>query len=525
MWKRIFSVALCGLLLCLCAGCGGFKSDGAFTYLLPQNVTSLDPQTATSASSELVMNSMFEGLCRIDEKGETVPGVAKGWEHNDTFTQFTFFLRPDAQWSDGTPVTAQDFVFGITRTLSSGSGALAEDLLLIQNARAFASGEVDSSSLGVVAEDEHTLVIRLEKSNPDFPALTAEAHYMPCNQAYFEECSGHYGLSSEYLITNGPFTFDNVYAWQTDSGERSITLTRSDTYHGDREVRPASVTFLIDYDQAFDTAPVTALVNGDVDIMTLTEDQAMDAKEQGCGILTLNDAVTGLLLNPQSEKLENATMRSMFFKTLNRSDLLAQRGGTPEAQGIMPACVLWDGEPYYAQDAQSYTLQDEEATQAIPSLLSELDLEQMPSITVICLDDPESVSVTNSFLAAWNRVLGNAYNLERLSYSDFQNRIASGDYEAALYTLRAGGTTPYNVLKAFESTASPTLLQNDAYDEALLSLNFDLASYQAAENLLQENYVFYPIFQDQTFYATSPDTREITVSPDQSIDFTNARKR
>lgn len=525
MGKRIVSALLCVFLLCLCAGCGGYKEGQSFTALLPQNIFSLDPQTATGEASGMVLDSLFEGLCRIDEKGETVPGVARRWESNEDATEFTFHLRPRAQWSDGTPLTAQDFVFGITRALSSSTGAVAEDMLAIVNARTYAAGEVDASALGVVAEDDHTLVIRLEKGNPDFPSLTAGAHYMPCNQDYFQSCQGHYGLSSEYLITNGPFTFASAYAWQTDSGERSITVTRSETYRGERKAAAASVTYLIDYDEAYDTDPVAALSSGEVDIAALTAVQAQAAEEAGCGVLAVDDAVTGLLLNPQSDKLESAQLRSLFFKTLDRADLLSRREGAVEAQGIMADCVLWDGEPYYSQGTQAYTPQDLEATQELPSLLRSLELDEMPSITVICLNDEESINVVNGMLVAWNSALGNAFNLEPLSASQFQARIASGNYEAALYTLRAGGTTPYDVLKSFESTASPTLLQNEEYDSALRSLTFDLASYQAAEQLLQEQYVFYPLFRDQTHYGTSPNTRGITVSPDLSVSFTNARKR
>ena len=525
MGKRLVCLALCLLLCALCAGCGGYKADGSFTVLLPQNVASLDPQTASSSAAEIVISSLFEGLCRVDEEGEVTPGAARSWESNSSDTEFSFHLRENAQWSDGTPLTAQDFVYGIVRALSPSTGSTAEDLLLIQGARSFASGESDASSLGVVAEDDHTLVIRLEKSNPDFPALTAGAHYMPCNQAYFEACQGHYGLSSEYLITNGPFTFASIYAWQTDSGERSITVTRSETYRGERKAAAASVTYLIDYDEAYDTDPVAALSSGEVDIAALTAVQAQAAEEAGCGALAVDDAVTGLLLNPQSDKLENAQLRSLFFKTLDRADLLSRREGAVEAQGIMADCVLWDGEPYYSQGTQAYTPQDLEATQELPSLLRSLELDEMPSITVICLNDEESINVVNGMLVAWNSALGNAFNLEPLSASQFQARIASGNYEAALYTLRAGGTTPYDVLKSFESTASPTLLQNEEYDSALRSLTFDLASYQAAEQLLQEQYVFYPLFRDQTHYGTSPNTRGIMVSPDLSVSFTNARKR
>ena len=143
----------------------------------------------------------------------------------------------------------------------------------------------------------------------------------------------------------------------------------------------------------------------------------------------------------------------------------------------------------------------------------------MPSITVICLNDEESINVVNGMLVAWNSALGNAFNLEPLSASQFQARIASGNYEAALYTLRAGGTTPYDVLKSFESTASPTLLQNEEYDSALRSLTFDLASYQAAEQLLQEQYVFYPLSETKPIMH-QPNTRGITVSPDLSVSFT-----
>ena len=525
MGKRIVGLLLCLVLCCLCTGCGGFKKDGSFVYLLPQNVTTLDPQTATGSGEEIVLGALFEGLCRIDEDGDVVAGVARKWESDKNSTEFTFHLRPAAKWSDGTPLTAQDFVFGITRALTSSNGALPEELLVIQGAKEFASGEGDVSALGVMAEDDHTLVIRLAKSNPDFPSLTASIHYMPCNQAYFESCQGHYGLSSQYLLTNGPFALSSIYAWQTDSGERSITVVRSETYKGSQEVLPASISFLIDYDASYDSDPVGALASGEVDILNLPASQIDEAKEQGCTILSLDDAVTGLLLNPQSEKLENAQLRSLFFETLNRQDLLAQRPDAVEAPGIMPACVLWDGEPYYQEGAGAYTPYNSEATQGLSSLLRQLDLEEVPSITVLCLDDPESVAVTNCFLSAWNRVLNNAFNLERVSASELESRIASGNYEAALYTLRAGGATPYDVFRAFESTASPVLLESQAYDEALASLNFDLASYQQMEQLLQEQAVFYPIFQDKTYYAANPATRGITVTPDQRVDFTNARKK
>ena len=86
MGKRIVGLLLCLVLCCLCTGCGGFKKDGSFVYLLPQNVTTLDPQTATGNGEEIVLGALFEGLCRIDENGDVVAGVARKWESDKNST-------------------------------------------------------------------------------------------------------------------------------------------------------------------------------------------------------------------------------------------------------------------------------------------------------------------------------------------------------------------------------------------------------------------------------------------------------
>lgn len=527
--KRGFFLFISILLACLCTSCGdGFEKDGTFTCLLPQNVDTLDPQTASGESSWLVISSVFEGLCRIDEDGQVVPGVAKKWEANYDNTEFVFHLRGGAKWSDGTPVTADDFVFAMQRALRPETATPSvDDLFILRGAREVYNKEIPESSLGVSARDELTLVVQLEKSYADFPALTAGSHYMPCNRAYFEECAGHYGLSSEYLITNGPFTFSSRYSWVTDSGKRAIRLSRSDQYKGPHEVRPAALNFLIDYDDSLLDDPVAALVNGNADILTLSDTLAVQAEEQGCAVQVLDDAVTGLLFNPRSESLSYVSTREMFFKTLDREALLDRRVDkeSEEAMGIMPDCVVWNTSSYYADGARLYAPQDDSVLERLPSLLEMLEVEQLPPISVLCPDDRESIEIANGFLISWNSKLGNAFNIEPLPEEEMKNRIAAGQYDAALYTLRAGGTTPYQVLKSFESTSYPSLLEDENFDADLHSLTFELTSYRHLESRLLESYIFYPLFSDKTCYATSPTTRGIAAAPDLSINFITARKK
>lgn len=527
------------ILLCLCCifcivsslpACSSDYQEGmAFTYLLPQNIDTLDPQIAARSSSYLVISSIFQGLCKIDSKGNVKPGAARKWEANDAFTEFTFHLYRDSQWSNGDPVTADDFLFAIQRALRPETATPSvDDLFVIQGARAVYNGEADESYLGVWAQDEHTLVVQLERSYPDFPALTAGTHYMPCNRAYFEACAGHYGLSSEYLITNGPFTFPSIYAWNTDYGSRKVELEPSDNYRKRQDLSPSALTFLIDYDEAFINDPVAALVDGQNDITTLTETAAKEARQLGCGVQVLDDAVTGLLLNPESDNLKQLETRRIFIEILDRQELLDRRmdKNSAEAMGIMAECVRWGGESYYADGATMFAPQDESVmTEVLPPLLKVLGEKSLPSITVICPDDEESINIANGLLVCWNSKLGNAYNIEPLPDAEFQERIASGDYQAAIYTLRAGGTIPYQTLKAFESSSTPMLLKSTEYDTMLHSLSFELSSYRALEQYLQEQYVFYPLFSDKSYYVSSPSSKGIVASPDLTIDFSEAKKK
>ncbi len=258
------------------------------------------------------------------------------------------------------------------------------------------------------------------------------------------------------------------------------------------------------------------------------ETAAEEAANRGCGIQVLDDSVTGLLLNPESGILKHLEAREIFIKTIDRQALLDRRmdKNSSEAMGIMASCVRWGGEPYYADGAVMFSTQDDSILEErLPALLETLELERLPSITVICPNDEESINIANGLLLSWNSKFSTAYNIQPLEDAEFQEKIASGEYEAALYTLRAGGTTPYQVLKAFESTSSPTLLKSPDYDSQLHALSFELSSYRSLESYLQAQHLFYPLFSDKSYYVSSPNSQGISASPDLTIDFSRAKKK
>ncbi|MGR4888165.1 ABC transporter substrate-binding protein, partial [Salmonella enterica] len=149
---------------------------------------SLDPAKAVGLPEIQVIRDLFEGLVNQNEKGEIIPGVASQWKSNDNRI-WTFTLRDDAQWADGTPVTAQDFVYSWQRlvdpkTLSPFAWFAA--LAGITNAQAIIDGKVTPDQLGVSAVDAHTLRIQLDKPLPWFASLTASFAFYPVQKANVE---------------------------------------------------------------------------------------------------------------------------------------------------------------------------------------------------------------------------------------------------------------------------------------------------------------------------------------------------
>ena len=135
---------------------------------------SLDPALATGTHESWVLENVFEGLMTFDEKGELVNGMAKDYKISDDGLTYTFTIRDDAKWSNGDPVTAEDFEFTWKRALDPETASdYATILYYIKGGEAFNIGEGSIDDVGVKALDEKTLEVTLEYPTAYFLELTA----------------------------------------------------------------------------------------------------------------------------------------------------------------------------------------------------------------------------------------------------------------------------------------------------------------------------------------------------------------
>lgn len=535
--KRVISVILAVMILLSCCACGKKAPKNAnktINYNLDSEPKTLDPQIANDYPSRVAIEALYEGLVRLDAKEQAYPGVAEKWESNSDHTVFTFTLRKDAKWSNKKEVTADDFVFAFQRALSPATkSSTCSSMFCIKNAREVNAGTLSADKLGVTAKDAHTLVVQLAYSYEGFPALTAAAPFMPCNKEFFDSTSGKYGLEVKTVLGNGPFEMSGSYSW--DHG-KYLKLVSSDTYKGYKEPLPAAVNFSIGSNKDHDVSnPVTALAKQTVDIIAMPAALLSYTKQIGCTVSSFEDTTWGLCFNTSDRMMKNSTIRKAFLQTLDRKKILSHLpSNCNEADDIITPSTTFMSTNYrqLAGVSSLYVKADSNAVSGLPSALKALSLDSMPSVTVLGPNDANVKLMLNEMITSWNAKMGNYFNMKPLSQGELASSVGSGDYQIALCPVRPSGDGPKQLLSLFQSTSSsnPALLKDSNYDKLLSTAQAQsgkdaLPSYVAAEKYLNDQYIFYPIYYENRYYACAKGVTGIVIHPyDAGIDFIQAGK-
>ncbi|MGB1639768.1 MAG: peptide ABC transporter substrate-binding protein, partial [Pseudohongiellaceae bacterium] len=205
-------LALVIYLLSVLAGEAGSTTSGnaidfennAITIALREEPPQLDANRATDASSNVVLAHVMEGLLGYDIDAQLVPGVAERYEIREDGA--TFWLREDALWSDGVPVTARDFVFSWRRVLDPETASQYAFILYpIKNAEAINQGEMPVATLGVRAASDRILEVDFERPTPYFDKLVAYLTYFPVREDFYNSTNGRYGADADMLLYNGAY--------------------------------------------------------------------------------------------------------------------------------------------------------------------------------------------------------------------------------------------------------------------------------------------------------------------------------
>lgn len=419
MRRMVAFVAALVLVLSLASGCARAPKAGeGFRFPLSGEPRHLDPQTATDEAARTVIDALFEGLTTL-KNGVAVPAAAD-WSATEDGRVYVFALR-ESQWSDGSPVTADDFVFALERmrdpvTASPYAASLAN---------------VDTAE----ATDARTLRVTLTEPDAQFPETLATGVWYPCPRAFFEQCGGGWGMEPETLLQNGAFT---LATWEHD---KSLLLRKNEGYHAAAEIAPAAVRFVIGAEQS-----VASLAAGTLDACAL----AAGESGEDIAVTEVADTITYLWFNNTVSPLVSADVRAALRDAIEWETVNEALVGVPTVSYVSTAAV-WRGEAYDSALPARETRADRAAWSAA---LAAAGVSTCPALTLLCADDEQSVRLAQYIVQSWQKNLSVYFTIESLPADKLLARLTAGNYHMAIAPATARGDSPADALLLFDGDAA-----------------------------------------------------------------------
>ena len=246
--------------------------NNTLVFSMEAEIPALDPQKSNAAPSFTVGNALFECLVR-NVDGKVRPGAASKWEVSPDGKTLTFHLR-DAQWSDGKPVTAQDFENGIKRLLDPKTAAeYAFAAYYITGAEAYNLGKNPSAdSVGVKAVNAKTLTVKLNNATPYFLGYLGFYCFAPVRKDIIEKYGATYATSADKAVYNGPFVLKE---WKN---EQRKLLVKNPGYWNPSAIKLSAVEIL----QISDTSTALSMFeNGELDFVEVPSNLYKQYEQKG----------------------------------------------------------------------------------------------------------------------------------------------------------------------------------------------------------------------------------------------------
>ncbi|MBP5433549.1 MAG: peptide ABC transporter substrate-binding protein [Ruminococcus sp.] len=527
--KRIFAAVLCTAVCMTASGCGDDdkRGDGAghlYGATLEGNPQSLDPQFASDPSSATVIKNMYSGLVMKDESGSIVCCNATDYSISDDGCKYTFRLRDDNYWffdknendkideDEYFPVVADDYVFALRRVLDPKMcSPYLKDFSCIKNSQYVSEGSFSARGLGIEAKDDCTLVIELEHPCAEFLSLMTTPAAFPCNEDFFIATKGRYGLDDRSIMSNGPFF---VRQWFYDPyGNNNILYMRKNLVNENEnyEVLPTFVSFSI---QDTEADVRQCFKSEETECFTTMKAGGYNPKKYT--VAGQQATTLGLIFNPNDSIYSNPDIRKAIALSADREALSGENTtDISPAFGVIPPAVELFGRSYrdLSSDRQFDVFNIKEASQLLAKAKSDLKINSLEIVKIIVDSNTIDSRYLHILSQNWQDSLGIYLGIEDLTSSEFERRIADGDYSIALYPLKAGFNSGLAVFNEFRTSDCLKAAANglDCADAVIKCASAsELADcYSAQEKALLDQYGFIPLFYKSSYLIANKDNEDI----------------
>lgn len=515
MKKLIFSLLAIGTLI----SCGGKNNESSSTlnFNVGGEGKTLDPQLATSETTLQIQDLLSDGLSKVSSDLKVVPALAKSWDISDDGLVWTFHLRDNLKWSNGTPLTTADFKFAWLRALKPETAAeYAYMLFPIKNAEKFNSGEVSADEVGIEIVDDVTLKVTLEAPTAFFDSLVGFATYLPLNEEFFNEHKDDYALEPSSFISSGEYVIKD---WVHNS---DMLLVKNPNYYDADNVKIDNIklTFIDESNSIYN-----AFNNGELDIARLTAEQYENHKDDK-RVNKVKIATTWYLnVNHTNPILANENIRKAINAAIDKKDIVesVSHNTASVANSFVPANtgIIGVEKDFIEEIGNTFEgYNPEKAREYLKKGLEELNLDKLPELNLIVNDAGSNKRLAEVIQNNLKENLGVDLNIELLAFKERLSRAKSGNFDIIMSGWGADFLDPINFLDLFKTGNGNNSgkFSDSKFDELLTKASTEsdrktrMKYLGEAEKILGQKVATIPLNVPQRLYILSDRVKGVSFS-------------
>ena len=467
-------------------------------------IASMDPQIATDGISFEVLAAVTEGLYSLSDDGSAVEAIADKVEKSEDGLTYTVTLK-DTKWSNGTPVTAKDFVFAWRRLVDPATASeysFIAGIAGIKNADAIVNGEMTPDQLGITAKDDKTLVIELDTPVPFFESLMAFPSFFPVNEEFYNKCGDKFATTVDTILCNGAFKVASY-----EPAATTINLEKNTNYWDADKVQLSGIQYQVIKDSQ---QTMLSYQNGDLDVATLSGEQV----EQFQSDPEFKNIMSGYLWYIASNKkvagLDNENLRKAISLSYDKEAIVNNilKDGSIKADFLVPTLLATgpDGKDF-RDGTDTYLSTDKaKALEYYDKAKTELGKDSFEYTMLI--DDAESAQNVAQFIQAeiQTNLPGMKINIETLPKKNRLERLRADDFELGLTRWGPDYADPMTYLDmwitgspnnygAWSNTEYDSLIQSAKKGELALDSEKRWEALKKAEKMVMDEAVICPVYQ------------------------------
>lgn len=512
----ILGFALIMFLLDTAAGLVGSNTGSAaavdvatksINLALAEEPPQLDSTRTTDQISGMVLGHIMEGLLRQDPQGKIIGGVAESWEMDGNGA--LFHLRADAKWSDGQPVTANDFVFSWRTVVNPATASeYAFIMFFVKNGEAISQGKLPITDLGVEAVDERTLRVTFERPLTFFEKVVTFKTFLPIREDFFKQTNGRYGADADEMLYNGPF---QITSWVHGA---SLRLDKNEHYWRRDEIKLNTINF--GYITSDANATLNFFKDGKIAQTGLAPETLSVGLEQRWNIKQFQDGgVFYLEFNHRPGRItRNLNLRKAMQLVNDPGELVNKVTKIP---GYLPGSSLF---PTYLDGVKDKFRREHPVPDIVPDVTAarrhlelarqELKLEKWPALTLLSGDNPISNLQAEYYQAIFKDKLGLDVKIDKQIFKQRLAKMTSGEFDLVM----AGWGPDYEDLLTYGDLFASWNLNNRGryasteYDALVRTAQNStdqavrVAAFARMQDLLNEDVVILPNYEKGAAYVT-----------------------